>query len=224
MSSKRARRDSFLRRNGLTLAFAGLALASLVGQAITGHHAENEELRRHGEALLTMSQYLGGGPFLSALFENWESEFLQMGLFVLFTVWLRQQGASESRPLDPAQEDPEPRVPRAEQPWPMRRGGLWQRLYEHSLSAALLLLFLASFVLHWFHSWRLHADEQRQHGEAATGLLPYLGDPGFWFESFQNWQSEFLAVAVLCLLSIWLREKDSPQSKKMHARHSDTGA
>jgi hypothetical protein len=224
MPKKPQSRGSFLYRNALTLTFVALALASLLGQALAGQHAENEELRMHGLPLVSLGEFLAGGRFLSALFENWESEFLQMGLFVLLTVWLRQQGASESRPLDPEDEEPEPRVPKAEQPWPMRKGGLWQRLYEHSLSAALLLLFACSFVLHWWQSWRLHAEEQRQHGDAVTGLLPYLSDAGFWFESFQNWQSEFLSVAVLCLLSIWLREKDSPQSKKIHARHTDTGA
>jgi hypothetical protein len=224
MARATSSRGNFWHRNSLTIVFVLLALASLAGQALSGWRAENAERALHELAPVALAAYLGSGGFLSAVFENWESEFLQMGLFVLLTVWLRQRGASESRPLDPAEEEPEPRVPKAEQPWPMRVGGIWQRLYEHSLSAALLLLFAASFVLHWYHSWRLHADAQRLHGEAATGLLEYLGDAGFWFESFQNWQSEFLSVAVLCLLSIWLREKDSPQSKKLHARHVDTGA
>ena len=213
----------FLRRNGLVLVFSALALASLAGHAWAGFLDARQEHAQHGERI-SIADYMRGGDFLSSVFENWESEFLQMGLFVLLTVSLRQRGASESRPLDPSEEDPEPRVPKAEQPWPMRVGGVWQRLYEHSLSAALLLLFAISFVLHWINSWRLHVDELVQHGEPPTSLFAHLADAGFWFESFQNWQSEFMSVAVLCLLSIWLREKDSPQSKKMHARHTDTGA
>lgn len=212
------------KRNGLSIVLFCLVLLFVAAQVAFGMAAYNDELVQQGAQRIDLIQYLGSGHFISALFENWESEFLQMGLFVLLTVWLRQQGASESRPLHPSEEDPEPRVPKAEQPWPMRVGGIWQRLYEHSLSLALLLLFAISFVLHWYHSWRLQADAQRDHGGAGPGLLEYLGDAQFWFESFQNWQSEFLSVAVLCLLSIWLREKDSPQSKKMHARHSDTGA
>jgi hypothetical protein len=215
---------SFLRRNGLVLVFLALTAFSLCGHAASGWRAENLERRGHGETDLSLVEYLRGGQFLSSVFENWESEFLQMGLFVLLTVWLRQQGASESRPLDPAEEEPEPRVPKAEQPWPMRRGGAWQALYEHSLSLALFALFAASFLLHWYNSWRFHSGEQLQHGESPLPLLEYLFDAQFWFESFQNWQSEFLSVAVLCLLSIWLREKDSPQSKPVHARHTDTGA
>ena len=61
-------------------------------------------------------------------------------------------------------------------------------------------------------------------GDAQMTQLAYLGEPRFWFESLQNWQSEFLAVLSLVLLSIWLRQKDSPQSKPVEAPHSQTGA
>ena len=44
----------------------------------------------------------------------------------------------------------------------------------------------------------------------------------FWFESFQNWQSEFLAVGELVVLSIYLRQKGSPESK-VAAAHAETG-
>ena len=214
----------FLRRNGLTLVFLGLMALSLVGHALAGHAHDNAQRLEHGDPPQSLAAYVAGGEFQSTLFENWESEFLQMALFVLLTVWLRQRGASESRKMDPGEEPPPPKVPKAEQPWPMRVGGVWQRLYEHSLSAALLLLFAVSAVLHFVGSWRHHAEQQRMHGEAVTPMAEYAGEPTFWFESFQNWQSEFLAVVALCLLSIWLREKDSPQSKPMTARHTDTGA
>ena len=67
-------------------------------------------------------------------------------------------------------------------------------------------------------------SEQLRHGEQGVSLLQYLGTSRFWFESFQNWQSEFLAVFVLVVLSIWLREKGSPESKAVAAAHSETGA
>jgi hypothetical protein len=218
------RAHGFLYRNGLTLAFAALMLFSLVGHALTGVAHDNLQREEHGLPAQTVVEYLRGGEFQSTLFENWESEFLQMGLFVLLTVWLRQRGASESRKLDEDEEEADPKVPLAEQPWPMRRGGAWKTLYEHSLSLSLFALFLLSAIAHFVASWRQHAEEQRMHGEPVTPLADYLGAPQFWFESFQNWQSEFLAVIALCLLSIWLREKDSPQSKPPTARHSDTGA
>lgn len=221
---RRTRTHGFLYRNGLSLVFLALMALSLVGHALTGHAHENDQRLEHGEPPQSVAAYVAGGEFQSTLFENWESEFLQMALFVLLTVGLRQKGASESRKLDPEEEEPDPKVPKAEQPWPMRVGGAWQRLYEHSLSLALLLLFALSAALHFVASWRHHAEEQRAHGDTVTPLAEYAGNAQFWFESFQNWQSEFLAVVVLCLLSIWLREKDSPQSKPMVARHTDTGA
>ena len=219
----RATAAGFFKRNGLTLVFAALTALALAGHGLAGWRHDADERAQRGQAAQTLPEYLGSGDFLSSLFENWESEFLQMGAFVLLTVWLRQRGASESRPLDPAEEEPDEPVPRSEQPWPVRRGGLWRRVYEHSLSLALFALFALSFGAHLASSWRAHQEEQQQLGLPAETLAAYAGDPKFWFESFQNWQSEFLSVVALCLLSIWLREKDSPQSKAVTARHSDTG-
>jgi hypothetical protein len=105
----------------------------------------------------------------------------------------------------------------------VRRGGLALQLYSHSLGLALILLFLASFVLHWVNSWRKAVEEAAQHGQPPEGLFQYLGGSEFWFESFQNWQSEFLSTAVLIVLAIWLREKGSPESKPIAAPHGETG-
>src|SRR5688500_2209864 len=97
---------------------------------------------------LSFIQYLGSGHFLEPTFENWESEFLQMGLYVLLTVWLRQKGSSESKKIDEEEEvDREPK-PGPEAPWPVNAGGLWLTLYKNSLTIAFFTLFLASFVLH----------------------------------------------------------------------------
>jgi hypothetical protein len=224
MSPKTDRRHGFFYRNGLTLVFLLLTLGSLVGHGISGWRHENQERTQEGRAAISLPAYVGTGEFLSTLFENWESEFLQMGMFVLLTVHLRQKGSSESRPLDPKDEEPDEPVPRSQQPWPVQRGGWVRRLYEHSLSLALFGLFLLSFCAHLWASWAKYVQEQLRDGLAAEGLWAYAANAEFWFESFQNWQSEFLSVVALCLLSIYLREKDSPQSKAVTARHSDTGA
>jgi hypothetical protein len=157
------------------------------------------------------------------LFENWESEFVQMGLFVLLTVWLRQKGSSESKPLD-EKPDQEPYRTTSATPWPVRRGGAWLRLYEHSLSLALFSLFLVAFIGHWLGSYRHYLEEEETfHRAPSHDLWGHLGSSRLWFESFQNWQSEFLSIALLVVLSIYLREKNSPQSKPVDAAHSDTG-
>lgn len=212
---------SFWRNHGLSLAFLALTVFSLIGHTCAGLKAENGDRRLHGAEALDPWTYLGSGAFRSSLFENWESEFLQMGLFVVLTVPLRQRGSSESKPL----EKETPRIrPQARAPWPVRRGGLWLRVYEHSLSLALFLLFLASFVGHWWGSYAHYVDERFEHGQAVEhGYVGHLTESQFWFESFQNWQSEFFSIAALVLLTIFLREKDSAQSKDVDAPHAETG-
>ena len=235
-SSGRGRRRGtrmrrFLRENGLSLAAFGIFLICLVGQAVTGLHEYNADQREHGRPAVGAAQYLRSGHFIEVTFENWESEFLQMAAFVVLTVMLRQKGSPESKALvgeEEVDEDPRDvlRAPQksAKAPWPVRRGGLALKLYEHSLSLALLLLFVASFVLHAVGGADRYNEEQLIHGGTAMSTLAYIGTSRFWFESFQNWQSEFLSVGALFVLTIWLRERGSPQSKPVAAPHSQTGA
>lgn len=211
----------FFKRNSLSLVVIACMLASLIGQVLTGRWVYNEELAKGGIASLSLLEYLGSGHFVSTTFENWESEFLQMGMYVLLTVSLRQQGSAESRPMDPAEE--EERIAPGQKPWPVRAGGLWLKLYEHSLAIAFAALFLASFALHLEGSWRHDAVQRTLEGAPPVALVDYLIGAQFWFESFQNWQSEFLAVAALVILTIWLRQKDSPQSKPVEAPNGQTG-
>lgn len=219
--SSTAKPPGFWRANGLSLVLFALFAAALVGQALAGWQAHNAERLQEGRDALAWTAYLGSGHFISATFENWESEFLQMAMYVLLTVVLRQRGSAESRPLDPAQEDP--RIDAGPAPWPARAGGLLRTLYGHSLAIALGLLFAISFALHAWGSWRVARAEQALQGEPALSLAAHLGSARFWFESFQNWQSEFLAVLAVVVLSIWLRQKDSPQSKPVDAPHRQTG-
>jgi len=209
------------KRNGLSIVLLLLLLCFLGGQVWTGFLAHNQELADANRASLDLWHYLQSGHFVSATFENWESEFLQMGMYVLLTVSLRQKGSAESRPLDEAQE--EARIEAGSTPWAVRKGGLWKTLYGHSLAIAFGTLFLLSFSLHLAGSWRAEVDEQVALGQPAPTCWEHLWSSSFWFESFQNWQSEFLAVFALVILTIFLRQKDSPQSKPLAAPHSQTG-
>jgi len=209
------------KRNGLSIVLASLFLCFIAAQIVFGWQTFNDERARNGQAALALIAYLHSGHFISATFENWESEFLQMGMYVLLTVKLRQVGSAESRPIDPAEEDQD--VQPGPAPWPVRKGGIWLRLYEHSLAIAFAALFATSFVLHLYGSWQADLDERLARGEPAVTIWHHLAGSEFWFESFQNWQSEFLAVLALVLLTIWLRQKDSPQSKPVRAPHAQTG-
>jgi hypothetical protein len=216
-----------LRDQGLTLVLGFLFLASLVGHVTSGHATLVEQERLHGEAATTsLLQYLAHEHFLESLFENWESEFLQMSMYVLLTTFLFQRGSAESKDPDGKEEcdeDPALHAHEPHAPWPVRRGGAWLAVYRNSLSLALALLFAVSFVLHARTGFDAFNDELREHGASPVGFGDYFASARFWFESFQNWQSEFLSVAALVVLSIFLRQHGSPESKPAHAPHSHTG-
>jgi hypothetical protein len=218
----------FLRDNGLSIVVLALFLLFLAAQTLTGAHQYNEDRQEHGEPALGLPAYLTSGHFLEATAENWESEFLQMAAYVLLTVGLYQRGSSESkRPGIREAVDQDPRTVSGlaleEAPRPVRRGGWVLRLYENSLSLAFLLLFGVSFILHAVGGTRLHNAEQIQHGGETVTVPEFLATSQFWFESFQNWQSEFLSLVGMIVLSIWLRQRGSPESKPVHAPHDDTG-
>jgi hypothetical protein len=216
-----------LRDNGLSIVLLGLFALSLLGQALAGHRHYNDEQIEHGQPMVTMTEYLRSGEFMEATAENWESEFLQMGAYVLFTCFLFQRGSSESKKIGSREAvDRDPRQSRNKRnaPWPVRRGGWLLWLYSNSLSMAFLLLFAVSFVMHAIGGTRAHNEEQLAHGGDVVSVTEYLGSPQFWFESFQNWQSEFLAIAMMVVLSIFLRQRGSPESKPVDAPHRQTGS
>ena len=217
----------WVKDHGLLLANIGLFLVFFSGMVVSGAAEYSEDQLAHGEQGVTVLGYLGTGAFLEATFENWESEFLQMGMYVILTVFLFQKGSSESKPVGrdaPQDEDPRDAPLKSATPWPVRRGGWVLRLYEHSLSIMFLLLFLASFALHAVGGSEEYSSEQQSHGQPPVTVLAYLATSRFWFESFQNWQSEFLAVAVLVGASVYLRERGSPESKPVAEPHYETGA
>lgn len=213
-----------LKNNSLSIVFFLMFLLAIVGQAITGLKEHNEEMTDEGGQPLTMSKYITSGHFLQTTFENWESEFLQMALLVLFTIFLYQKGSSESN--DPEGEDAsdnEPDPNKKDAPWPVKQGGLILGLYKHSLSIALFLLFALSFLVHWYGSLKNYNEEELLKGRPTETAIQYLGGTRFWFESFQNWQSEFLSVFAIVVLTIFLRQKGSAQSKAVDSANSETG-
>lgn len=214
---------SWFFRNGLSIAFVILFLISMVFQVITGMKEHNDLLQEYHKAPQTVSEYLTTGHFLEATFENWESEFLQMALFVIFTIFLRQQGSSESKdPADPFFDKKELK-PKEDSPWPVKKGGIALSIYKYSLSIALFILFIISFVLHWIGSYQTYAEEQQLKGEHAHSLKDHLMSSTMWFESFQNWQSEFLSIFAIIFLSIYLRQYGSSQSKAVNHPNIQTG-
>lgn len=213
------RKHSFLKRNGLLLVLVIFTVMTLVGQIYTGWQESNSELQEKSLALLSLSQYLASGHFIQSTFENWESEFLQMGLYVFMTIFLFQQGSAESKSLDdPEEVDREPKAHK-DAPWPVKRGGIVLAIYQNSLTLVFAVLFCFSFVLHAYGTMKdINATQ-----DDKVFYWEVFFNNRFWFESLQNWQSEFLSVAAIIYLSIFLRQKGSPESKPVDAPHSQTG-
>jgi hypothetical protein len=214
------------KEHGLAITNAGLFIVFFVGMVLTGASAYSSDQVAHGERPVSVVEYLTTGDFVEATFENWESEFLQMGSYVVLTAFLFQRGSAESKPLEGAEQDEDPRDAEVtpSTPWPVRRGGTALRLYEHSLLLLFAVLFLGSVLLHGLGGAAAYDAEQQEHGLPPVGFPGYLATSQFWFESFQNWQSEFMVITVMIVASIWLRQRGSSQSKPVAAPSSRTGA
>lgn len=216
----------WVKEHGLSLTLFALFVVFLSGMAITGWGVAGEEAAEHGAAPPGFVDYLTSGDFAEATFENWESEFLQMAAYVVLTIFLFQKGSAESKPMGEKQEvdeDPRARAADPDAPWPVRRGGLVLVLYENSLIILFVLLFLGSFLAHLLGGAAAYSEEQVRHGAPPVTPGEFLTTSQFWFESLQNWQSEFLAVGVLVAASVYLRQPGSPESKPVAAPHDQTG-
>jgi hypothetical protein len=215
---------SFLKNNGLSITFFLLFVLSLIGQIFTGIKQHNEEMLDEGGRILTLPEYLSSGHFLQSTFENWESEFLQMALFLTLSMFLYQKGSAESKDPDKKEDvDKEPNPRKKGAPWPVKKGGWILAFYKHSLCYTFVAIFLLSFIVHWYGSMKDYNEEQLRKGKPTETAMEYLGNSRLWFESFQNWESEFISIFAIVVLSVFLREQGSPQSKPVDAPHDETG-
>lgn len=199
-----------------------LFFASLIGLVVAGFYYQNEELKAHNQSQQNLAKFITSGTFVESIFENWESEFLQMGSLVVLTIWFVQKGAVDSKKMRGKMDvDTSSRysiIHGASTGKAIRHG-----FYSHSLSIALFGLFLLSFVLHGAGGAAASNEEAQWHGEQQQSMVEYMASSQFWFESFQNWQSEFLSVGTLLVLSIFLRQRYSPESKPVGAPNNKTG-
>ncbi len=211
--------------NSLSIVLFGLFFIFLIGLSLTGYTHENNELQAHGEESITFTEYLASGDFIEAVFENWESEFLQMGALVVLSIWLKQKGSADSKKLRGKEDvDTHSRYSIISAgSWKKRGKALTHAIYANSLGIALFSIFLISFILHAFSGTAAANEEALMHGEEQYSVIEYAKSSQFWFESFQNWQSEFLAVGALLILSIYLRQRKSPESKPIGEKNSKTG-
>ena len=216
----------WFRERALTLVLMFFFGVFLAGEFVTGFYEYNETQRQERKPPVAVTEYLRTGHPWTATFENWESEFLQMAVFVLLTTFLIQKGSPESRRpnvIELVDANPRDFADQPGVPWPVRRGGWILRLYENSLGLAFILLFVISWAGHVAGGYAQFRNELIDHAAAPPTLATYLISSQLWFESFQNWQSEFLAIASMVWLAVYLRQRASPESKPVHAPHDETG-
>ena len=218
----------FLRENSLGLFFMAIFLVTLVAQALVGHADFNhQQLAHHGDPI-SLGRYVTSSDYAVDVLENWQSEYLQFTLYILATVWLLQRGSPESKELDSAggESDEEQAIgahAREDSPRWARVGGLRTRVYSNSLVLVMTAIWLLSWAGQSVTGRIAYNASQLEHQEAALSWLQYLGSSDYWGRTLQNWQSEFLAVGSMAVLSIYLRQRGSPESKPVGAPHDATG-
>jgi hypothetical protein len=219
----------FLRENSLSLFFGALLLASVVGQSFAGQHEYNADAIQHGGEAIAWTHYILTPEFGGDLLENWESEFLQFSLYIIATVWLVQRGSNESKVLEDAglESDEKQRVGEYAEPnspvW-AKAAGIRRLVYSNSLFSAMIAIFLLSWLGQSLNGWRAFNNTQHEHKGAPVSYGEYLADADFWNRTLQNWQSEFLAVGVMAVFTIYLRQRGSPESKPVGAPHDETAS
>jgi hypothetical protein len=217
-----------LRDNALGLFFGVLFLAVLVGQALSGHAAYNANQVTDGLAPVSLARYVSSSSFAVDVAENWQSEYLQFLLFILGTVWLLQRGSPESKELDKAglESDEDQKVGRhavKDSPAAARRGGWVTTLYSNSLGIVMGLVFLASWTVQSLAGRVAFNETRLAQLQAPVSWGQYVASAEFWNRTLQNWQSELLAVGSMAVLSIYLRQRGSPESKPVGQPHGSTG-
>lgn len=209
-----------IRNNSLTLVMFGIFVFALIGMSFSGWLSNNATLSEHSEPTLSYVAYIGSGEFIEGVFENWESEFLQMWALIILTIYLRQRGSKDSKPLrGKTSEDTHSRYSIINAAtWDKKYKALKHSIYSHSLGTAMLAIFIVSFSLHAIGGTVAYNQDSRAHMQEEVSVFEYISSSQFWYESLQNWQSEFLAIGTLLILSIKLRERGSPQSKPVGKR------
>jgi len=219
----------WLKANGLSIAFGVIFIASLVGQAISGHTDFNHDQHIHHGDPISLWHYVTSAVFWVDVMENWQSEYLQFTLYIFVTVWLLQQGSNESKP--PGDEGPETdeqqllgKHTKAESPGWAKAGGLRTRIYSNSLLLVMGTIWLLSWFAQSVTGRVIFNAEQLDHQSSPVSWATYITTSDFWNRTLQNWQSEFLAVGSMAILTVYLRQRGSPESKPVGSPHSTTGA
>ena len=217
-----------LRENSLSAFFGLILLLTIVGQAFTGLAEYNSTVSIDDLPRMTIGEYVTSSQFAVDVAENWQSEYLQFLLYIVLTVWLVQRGSPESKPVGEVggEDDRKQKVGRhvrRDSPGWARAGGWRTALYSNSLGIVMGLFFLGSWGAQLVAGTSAYNSDRLQNLLAPVSIPQYAFSANFWNRTLQNWQSEFLAVGSMVVLSIYLRQRGSPESKPVGSAHATTG-
>jgi hypothetical protein len=217
-----------LRDNSLTICFLVLFFAALIAQAIAGHASFNADQLQHGGQPISIWSYVVSASYGAAVLENWQSEYLQFTLYILLTVWLIQRGSPESKKPEKAggESDEDQQLgpySNGDSPQFAKARGFGASVYSNSLVIVMGFVWFCSWLGQSITGWTEYSSQRIEHLQHPLTWTGYLGSPDFWERTFQNWQSEFLAVASMSILAVYLRQRGSPESKPVGSPHEATG-
>jgi hypothetical protein len=217
-----------LRDHSLGLVFGGLFLLVLIGQAFAGLADFNAQQLTNGLPPVSLGRYVTSASFGVDVAENWQSEYLQFFLFIVLTVWLVQKGSPESKPLDQVglESDEEQQVAAhatADSPAWAKATGWRLAVFSNSLGLVMGTIFVLAWLAQSVAGVAAYNEQQLSQLQDPVSWASYLIEPDFWNRTLQNWQSELLAVASMAILSIYLRQRGSPESKPVGTAHHVTG-
>ncbi len=216
-----------IRPIGLGLFFGVIFVVTLVAQSVAGWLEFNEQQAASHLFPIPYLDYVTSASFATDVTENWQSEYLQFLLFITATVWLVHRGSTESKELDQVGRESDEdqmvgRYVREDSPKWAKAGGWRHSLYAHSLLWVMGVIFVASWAVQAVAGRAAFNEQELIDYQDPVPLGEYLLSPDFWNRTFQNWQSEFLAVGSIVVLSVYLRERGSAQSKPVGAPHEET--
>jgi Domain of unknown function (DUF6766) len=222
------RRGGFVRDNAISLFFGVIFLLALVGQAFSGWQEYNNQQVADGLSTISLGSFLTSATFGVDVVENWQSEYLQFLLYIWATVWLVQRGSPESKELgsEGIESEKEQHIGRyAEEGSPAwaKAGGARTRVFSNSLILVMGAIFLGSWLAQSVAGVAAYDEKQIVSLQDPIGWSQYIWSAEFWNRTLQNWQSEFLAVGSMAILSVFLRQRGSPESKPVGEPHEKTG-
>jgi len=218
----------FLKENALSLFFGSIFLAALAAQALSGWHQLNDTQVANSLGRISFGRYLTSADFVADVAENWQSEYLQFLLYIAATVWFVQKGSPESKKpgtegLESAEDQKVGAHAGPGSPAWARAGGVRTLVLSWSLTGVMGVIFVASWFAQSLGGWAAFNETRLQQLQDPLAWSQYLTNADFWSRTTQNWQSEFLAVGSMAVLSIYLRQRGSPESKPVGEAHSSTG-